>query len=84
MIPCADARMTLRLTCSREWYQFSFSAQSAPETFVSVGGGEAGYLTTEAGGCFTGNYIALFASGNGKPMKNAAVFHRFAYLPGAE
>lgn len=84
VISCADARMTLRLTCSREWYQFSFAAQSAPETFVSVGGGEAGYLTTEAGGCFTGNYIALFASGNGKPMKNAAVFHRFAYLPGAE
>lgn len=29
---------------------------------VFIGSGETQYLTTEAGGCFTGNYIAIYAA----------------------
>lgn len=51
----------LQLTGSRERYSFAYSAsESAP--LVTVGSGETQYLTTEAGGCFTGNYIALYAA----------------------
>lgn len=51
----------LQLTGSREEYCFHFlAAENAPAVFI--GSGEAQYLTTEAGGCFTGNYIAIYAS----------------------
>ena len=29
---------------------------------MEIGSGEAQYLTTEVGGCFTGNYIAIYAT----------------------
>ena len=49
-----------------------------------IGAGETQYLTTEAGGCFTGNYIALYASGNGTDMTAPAKFRRFSYVPTEE
>ena len=79
VIPCHTADVTLRLECTRDRYQFSFAEQGGEMTYV--GGGEAQYLTTEAGGCFTGNYIALYASGNGRPAEAAALISRFRYLP---
>ena len=42
--------------------------------------GEADYLTTEVGGRFTGNYIALYASGDGKDCRNAVRFDMFDYI----
>ncbi|MBO5145830.1 MAG: glycoside hydrolase family 43 protein [Lachnospiraceae bacterium] len=51
----------LQLTGSREEYSFGY--QSAEDTdFTALGSGEAQYLTTETGGCFTGNFIAIYAS----------------------
>lgn len=56
-----DEAVILQLTGSREEYCFHFlTAENAPAVFI--GSGEAQYLTTEAGGCFTGNYIAIYAS----------------------
>lgn len=46
---------------------------------VKAGEGEAAYLTTEVGGKFTGNYIALYASGNGKENMKAVKFDMFDY-----
>lgn len=69
VLPYSDETMTLRLECDRDRYRFSF--RTADGTVQPVGSGETQYLTTEAGGCFTGNYIALYASGNGKPMTTA-------------
>ena len=43
---------------------------------VFIGEGEAQYLTTEVGGCFTGNYIGLYAS------KGEALFTEFSYQGG--
>ncbi len=60
VIPYTDNTVTLRLEGSKEAYCFSYSADG--EIFVTIGEGEAQYLTTEVGGCFTGNYIALYAS----------------------
>lgn len=72
VLPYSDETMTLRLECDRDRYRFSF--RTADGTVQPVGSGETQYLTTEAGGCFTGNYIALYASGNGKPMTTTATF----------
>lgn len=60
IIPCADNTVTLRLEGSKESYRFSYSVNG--EDFELIGEGEAHYLTTEVGGCFTGNYIALYAA----------------------
>lgn len=56
-----DTSVILQLTGSREEYTFSYrlSEQAPP---VTIGSGETQYLTTEAGGCFTGNYIAIYAA----------------------
>lgn len=75
----------IRLEATDEWYTFSFavSAKDTPDAdssdFTMAGQGECAYLTTEVGGFFTGNYIALYASGNGKPCTNEAVFDWFDY-----
>lgn len=71
--------VTLRLCGSRETYAFScLTPQGSP---VPVGSGEAQYLTTEAGGCFTGNYVALYASCGEASRGNDVIFSRFSYLP---
>lgn len=79
VIPCNAEQVTLRLECSRDWYRFFFAADGGE--MVLAGSGETQYLTTEAGGCFTGNYIALFASGNGAPCETPADVTAFRYLP---
>ncbi|MBE5877251.1 MAG: glycoside hydrolase family 43 protein [Lachnospiraceae bacterium] len=60
VIPYTDNTVTLRLEGSKEVYRFSYSVDG--ESYLPIGEGEAQYLTTEVGGCFTGNYIALYAA----------------------
>lgn len=89
-IPYHCNTVKLILTGDRENYTFSYldirpdenpmpataafpSAVNAP---VVIGSGEAQYLTTEVGGCFTGNYIGLYAS------KGDGLFTEFTYRSG--
>ncbi len=51
----------LQLTGSRDEYHFSFLSDETASA-ISIGSGETQYLTTETGGCFTGNYIAIYAA----------------------
>lgn len=60
-LPCPSAGAVLRLEGSPEAYRFSASVDGG--AFVPLGEGETQYLSTEAGGCFTGNMIALYAAG---------------------
>lgn len=73
----APERVRFKLTSDREFYVISY--QAADGTWKELGRGETQYLTTEVGGRFTGNYIALYASGNGSPCKNGAVFSDYSY-----
>ncbi|MCI8315547.1 MAG: hypothetical protein HFH74_11025 [Lachnospiraceae bacterium] len=50
----------LQLTGSRAEYAFAYCS-SEQDTPVPIGAGETQYLTTEVGGCFTGNFIAIYA-----------------------
>ncbi len=79
VIACDSEQVTLRLICDRDRYAFAFAA--ADGEMRPMGCGETNYLSTEAGGCFTGNYIALFASGNGEKMAKSALFTAFSYQP---
>lgn len=77
MIPISGNTVMLRLDGSKEEYAFSFSTDGID--FIHLGSGEVGYLSTEAGGCFTGNYIGLYSSGNGKKMTKPVIFRSFSY-----
>lgn len=76
-IPYEGTEVTLRLSGRREEYRFSYSADGTG--FTELGSGESQYLSTEAGGCFTGNFIGLYAAGNGKKAEQAAYVRSFTY-----
>ncbi|MGN0507420.1 MAG: glycoside hydrolase family 43 protein [Lachnospiraceae bacterium] len=76
-IPCPEGEVCLILKGTKDRYDFFVRFVGGKET--ALGGGETYYLSTEAGGCFTGNYIGLYASGNGAPAEHAAVVKRFIY-----
>ena len=76
-VPYAGSEVVLKLIGKREEYNFAYSANGTD--FTILGGGESQYLSTEAGGCFTGNMIGLYASGNGKEAKNDARVTKFTY-----
>jgi xylan 1,4-beta-xylosidase len=58
---------------------YSFGFIDADGKSVAVGKGEVHYLSTEVGGKFTGNYIVLYATGNGSKCMNPAHFDWFDY-----
>jgi len=76
-MPYEGNEVILQLNGRRREYNFSYSKDG--KEFTILGGGESQYLSTEAGGCFTGNVIGLYASGNGKEAKNDAYVTKFTY-----
>ncbi|MBO5353954.1 MAG: glycoside hydrolase family 43 protein [Lachnospiraceae bacterium] len=76
-IPYEGTEVVLKLSGRRESYRFSYCADG--KEFKELGSGESQYLSTEAGGCFTGNFIGLYATGNGKEAERAAYVRGFTY-----
>lgn len=70
-------KVILKLESDLSVYRFSY--QERDGSWERLGEGEVQYLTTEVGGAFTGNYIALYSCGNGKKCVNQAVFSAFFY-----
>lgn len=77
ILPYEQDTVTLMLRGSRESYQFFYLDKDHKE--VLIGEGEASYLTTEVGGCFTGNYIAIYAAGTSEQKEAEAHVHWFSY-----
>lgn len=77
-VPYSDPTVILHLKGTPNTYTFSYT--NAAGEIKELGSGEVHYLSTEVGGKFTGNYIALYATGNGKKCKNYASFKWFDYL----
>lgn len=75
-VAIGDGDVELIITADKANY--SFSVKNGTEN-VFLGKGECRYLTTEVGGCFTGNYIGLFATSCGKESDNKALCSRFSY-----
>lgn len=48
---------------------------------IPFGGGECALLSTEVAGGFTGVYVGMYATGNGKPCTVPAYFDWFEYKP---
>lgn len=76
-IPYESGQVVFELQCSKEYYTFWYG--KTKEELKYMGKGETQYLTTEAGGRFTGNYIGLYATGNGSRCKKGAKFKWFEY-----
>lgn len=69
--------ITLRITGSRETYQFEFSQSEKP--FVILGEADTRFLSSVTAGGFTGCYIGLFATGNGQKSTSVADFDSYEY-----
>lgn len=82
--PYQGEDIVLKLTGTKERYEFSYAAKQEAEekgeaAFTTIGGGETWYLSTETGGCFTGNYIGIYASANGAESENRACATAYTY-----
>ena len=72
----------LKLQATMQEYSFSYSIDG--KNYLPFGKGECAYLTTEVGGCFTGNYIALYCTNTDPSVQKGAFYHFYdyqAYLP---
>lgn len=76
------SKVVLQLESDRDFYRFRYSEKEG--IWKDLGEGEVQYLTTEVGGCFTGNYIALYSCGNGRCCETEAVFSEFTYIGNEE
>jgi len=77
IIPFESERIMLEIEATKEYYMFRYSVEG--NEYIDLGKGETGYLTTEVGGAFTGNYFALYATGNGNKCCNGAKYKWFEY-----
>lgn len=71
-----DEAVELIIEADKESYRLKYRKQGDE---ICLGRGETAYLTTEVGGKFTGNYFAMYATGNGRKMVQPAIFTRFDY-----
>lgn len=76
-IPLAEDTVQLILESNLNFYTFFYIDEHDEKK--ELGRGETGYLTTEVGGAFTGNYIGLYSVGNGKKCITKAEFREFHY-----
>jgi alpha-N-arabinofuranosidase len=80
-VPAPPGPVRLRVRADRDLYRFEFSPDG--RAWTTLGEGESRYLSTEVGGRFTGVYLALYATGNGRPASAPAFFDFFEYRPTA-
>ncbi|MDR2683049.1 MAG: glycoside hydrolase family 43 protein [Dysgonamonadaceae bacterium] len=71
-------QLQLRVSGTPETYIFSFSDDQG-KTFHPLGTIDTHLLSPLTAGGFTGVYIGMFASGNGKPSRSKACFDWFDY-----
>ena len=78
-VSCTAVDLVFQLSCDRDRYTFWYGTDV--KELQPLGWGETQYLTTEVGGCFTGNYIAMYATGNGKRCQCNTEITKFVYTP---
>ena len=81
-VPLQPGRVELSVRCDGR--QYSFDVRQAGRVALPAGKGLARLVSPEAAtsnsyGTWTGVYLALFASGNGKPCRQPADFDWFEY-----
>src|SRR5215813_463153 len=75
--PIGAGAVRLRIVSSAEMYRFQFAIGDGP--FQALGEVETRYLSSEVADGFTGVFVGMFATGNGKDSSAAADFDWFEY-----
>ena len=76
----AETSVVLAIEADRFHYSFGFGTDGSSLRFLCKG--ETQYVSTEATACsFTGVYLGLYATGNGRPCRTPAHFDWFDYEP---
>lgn len=78
-LPLQDGPVQLRITGTQEAYAFEYSQANRP--FQKIGEVDTRFLSAETAGGFTGVYIGLYATGNGRKSGSPADFDWFTYEP---
>lgn len=81
-IPLKSSKVYLKINGDKDLYTFSYSTDG--KTYKVAGTGNPQFLGPEITSAFTGMYIAMYASGNGKKCINPASFDYFDYSFGPE
>ncbi len=79
MLHIPDGPIRIRISSDREFYYFHFSPEDG--AFETITKANVRYISQEVSGGFTGVYIGLYATGNGKPAETPACFDYFDYEP---
>jgi xylan 1,4-beta-xylosidase len=77
--PLPPGELRLGLRPDAQHYRFFFQTPGQPEQ--DFGGGECALLSTETAGGFTGVYLGLYATGNGRHSTAPACFRWLDYIP---
>ncbi len=77
-VPLKGTRVQLGLRADKDEYTFGYREGEASEPHW-LDSGETRYLSTEVAGGFTGIYLALYSTGNGRPSAAPAYFDWFEY-----
>ena len=78
-VPLPATGAFLKINANKDQYTLSYSTDK--KNYQFAGTAIPQYLGTELASSFTGVYFAMYATGNGNPCKNKAVFNFFSYLP---
>ncbi|MBL7070713.1 MAG: glycoside hydrolase family 43 protein [Candidatus Omnitrophica bacterium] len=70
--------VSLRITADRDTYHFSYSLDG--REFKAAAQAQTRYLSTEVAGGWTGVYLGMYATGNGKKSTTPAFFDWFEYV----
>lgn len=76
-VPYSQESIILQISGTPQHYHLSFGPDL--DTMTELAQGETKYLTTEVGGAFTGNFLALYASGNGQRSQRPVTVDWFTY-----
>jgi alpha-N-arabinofuranosidase len=78
-IPLENTQVQLGLRADKDLYTFGYQIGEKPPCWLASG--ETRYLSTEVAGGFTGVYLAMYATGNGRPSVAPAYFDWFEVTP---
>jgi len=75
--PLEPGPVQLEIAATHDQYTFSYAQNR--QSFQPLASGETRYLSTEVAGGFTGVYLAMYATGNGRACTTPAFFDWFDY-----
>jgi xylan 1,4-beta-xylosidase len=77
-----DGPIELEIQANAEMYVFSYALAGQPSHKLAKGATR--YLSSEVAGSFTGVYLGMYATGNGRANSTPADFDWFEYLPAGQ